>query len=443
MSDKTIDVRLKQRYDTEANWNSANPVLLEGEMAISSDKNGKYKVGNGTSTWKQLSYAKSDLQKSDITNALGYTPPTTDTTYATGTETISGITKLYQETGSNTDGTMTQNAISEALNGKATVSHTHNYAGSSTAGGSANSAVKLDSSAGTATQPVYFSGGKPVACTYTLAKSVPSDAVFTDTTYDNFVGISNADGESGLVPAPLIGEGDRFLYSGGGWVPITTGKIKDLSVSAHEINCLGGVTANVQGQLNGKAPSDHTHELASVTSNGFMSIEDKVKLDDITVMGGCSASAAGKSGLVPKPPIGYQSRYLRGDATWGGLASTSGDGLMSKSHVTQINNLESSVNQLNTNIAAKIEVGDFSVSAIRGELSYTNGWGNLLISVAKSGKKAIGVVGWSVSNSYFSPSAVGFDFSKQTASITLRHQYNEKASGSGVPVYFAILYINT
>ena len=94
MSDKTIDVRLKQRYDTEANWNSVNPVLLEGEMAISSDKNGKYKVGNGTSTWKQLSYAKSDLQKSDITNALGYTPPTTDTTYATGTETISGITKL-------------------------------------------------------------------------------------------------------------------------------------------------------------------------------------------------------------------------------------------------------------------------------------------------------------------------------------------------------------
>ena len=62
-------------------------------------------------------------------------------------------------------------------------SHTHNYAGSSSAGGSATSAVKLDSSAGSATQPVYFSGGKPVACTYTLGKSVPSNAVFTDTHY--------------------------------------------------------------------------------------------------------------------------------------------------------------------------------------------------------------------------------------------------------------------
>ena len=64
----------------------------------------------------------------------------------------------------------------------ATKSHTHNYAGSGSAGGSANSAIKLDTAtAGSATQPVYFSGGKPVACSYTLGKSVPADAKFTDT----------------------------------------------------------------------------------------------------------------------------------------------------------------------------------------------------------------------------------------------------------------------
>ena len=56
--------------------------------------------------------------------------------------------------------------------GAAASSHTHSYAGSSSAGGSATSAVKLDSSAGSATQPVYFSDGKPVACTYTLGKKV-------------------------------------------------------------------------------------------------------------------------------------------------------------------------------------------------------------------------------------------------------------------------------
>lgn len=45
------------------------------------------------------------------------------------------------------------------------------------------SANKLSSSAGSATQPIYFSKGVPVACTYTLGKSVPSDAKFTDTVY--------------------------------------------------------------------------------------------------------------------------------------------------------------------------------------------------------------------------------------------------------------------
>ena len=73
------------------------------------------------------------------------------------------------------------NQITTAVSTKADANHTHNYAGSSSAGGSATSAVKLDSSAGSATQPVYFSSGKPAACTYTLNKSVPSDAVFTDT----------------------------------------------------------------------------------------------------------------------------------------------------------------------------------------------------------------------------------------------------------------------
>ena len=57
-------------------------------------------------------------------------------------------------------------SIQTQLDGKAASGHTHKYAGSSSAGGSATSAVKLDTStAGDANTPVYFSGGKPVACT--------------------------------------------------------------------------------------------------------------------------------------------------------------------------------------------------------------------------------------------------------------------------------------
>lgn len=62
-------------------------------------------------------------------------------------------------------------------------SHTHNYAGSYKAGGPADSAQKLTVNAGSKTQPIYFEDGMPIICSYTLGKSVPSNAKFTDTTY--------------------------------------------------------------------------------------------------------------------------------------------------------------------------------------------------------------------------------------------------------------------
>ncbi len=62
----------------------------------------------------------------------------------------------------------TESEINTKLAGKSDTSHSHKYAGSSSAGGSATSAVKLDSSAGSAIQPVYFNDGKPVACEHKL-----------------------------------------------------------------------------------------------------------------------------------------------------------------------------------------------------------------------------------------------------------------------------------
>lgn len=48
-----------------------------------------------------------------------------------------------------------------------------------------SSIIGLLGSVGSATRPVYFQYGYPVQCDYTLNKSVPSDAKFTDTTYGN------------------------------------------------------------------------------------------------------------------------------------------------------------------------------------------------------------------------------------------------------------------
>ena len=50
--------------------------------------------------------------------------------------------------------------------------------------GTAAAAEKLTIDNGSATQPIYFKNGVPVATTYSLAKSVPANAKFTDTKYD-------------------------------------------------------------------------------------------------------------------------------------------------------------------------------------------------------------------------------------------------------------------
>ena len=73
--------------------------------------------------------------------------------------------------------------IEEELAKKSDVNHTHNYAGSDEPGGAATSANKLTKDAGTENKPVYFKNGVPVALPYTIDKSVPADAIFTDTTY--------------------------------------------------------------------------------------------------------------------------------------------------------------------------------------------------------------------------------------------------------------------
>lgn len=477
MGEKTLNIRIKNKYDTEANWTKNNPVLLAGETAYSSDKSGKYKIGDGTHKWSELSYAKADLVKSDVTTALGYTPPTNNTWrgvqnnltstatdqslsaaqgkilneltfqkkktidatvdwdtlkefgcykiqmaswgdaatkhspnaygnvyqfglllvfrgYDADTENrtvqiyipyntdvkVSSVVlirmlngtgwqawhpiargtgwsdiinkpttftpsshthddRYYTETEMNSKlagylpisgGTLTGNLNLKPASGEggeihldaSTANRTENgiildqqggnfrifgvpsadgttktgsgtplvinpYSKTITGGytltgalsGNASSATALTSSAGSATQPVYFSGGKPVACSYTLGKSVPADALFTDHTYGNMKGAtSSSAGSAGLVPAPNIGEQLKFLRADGAWV-IPTNTTYSVGTSSYlGITKLytetgsatdGTMTQNaITSALNGKSPTSHTHNYAGSSSSG-------------------------------------------------------------------------------------------------------------------------------------------------------------------------------
>lgn len=175
-------------------------------------------------------------------------------------------------------------------------SHTHNYAGSASAGGSAISAVKLDTAtAGSATQPVYFSGGKPVATTYTLEKSVPADAKFTDTVYSH-----------------PTNSGNKHIPAGG-----SSGQILRWSADG---TAVWGADNNT-------------------TYSAFK---------------GATSSAAGGSGLVPAPAAGTQAtKYLRADGTWQtppdtnttyGAASQSAAGLMSAADKKKLDGIATGAN---------------------------------------------------------------------------------------------------
>ena len=139
--------------------------------------------------------------------------------------------------------------------------HAHSYAGSASAGGSATSAVKLDTAtAGSATKPVYFSGGKPVACTYELKKTVPADAVFTDHTY-------------GAATASAFG-----LVKIGSNLTIASG-------------LLSLTKANVIAALGYAPPTTNTtYDNATQRAAGLMSAYDKKKLDE---MSGSDITASG------------------------------------------------------------------------------------------------------------------------------------------------------
>lgn len=114
-------------------------------------------AGGGTTTKTYHRYTASKLWK--------YIKSKADSTYAAKSHThvIADITNLQT-----------------TLDGKAAANHTHNYAGSDSAGGAANSANKLNTNAGSVTQPIYFANGIPVAITGAIANSITGNAASAD-----------------------------------------------------------------------------------------------------------------------------------------------------------------------------------------------------------------------------------------------------------------------
>lgn len=115
--------------------------------------------------------------------------------------------------------------------------------------GNAATATALTTSAGSATNPIYFSNGKPAACTYTLGKSVPSDAKFTDTTYSNAT--TSTDG--------LMSSSDKTKLDG-----IAAGATKTIVDSALSSTSINPVQNKIiYGAISSKADLDTSGKVLS------------------------------------------------------------------------------------------------------------------------------------------------------------------------------------
>ena len=207
-----------------------------------------------------LYYAKSEVDDkfSDVAapawdsisgKPTAFTPTahTHDDRYYTEAEVDAKLTGVAASGHNHDDRYYTESEMNTKLNGKANASHTHNYAGSSSAGGAANSANKLNKNAGSATQGVYFKDGVPVAMTYMLGKSVPADAKFTDT--NTWRGV-----QDNLTSTAT----DQSLSANQG--KVLKGLVDGKAASSHTHDDRYYTESEMNAKLNGKANASHTHD---------------------------------------------------------------------------------------------------------------------------------------------------------------------------------------
>lgn len=143
--------------------------------------------------------------------------------------------------------------------------------------------------------------------TYTIATSVPSNAVFTDTkvtSVDNHYKPANGTTLIGTAGSPVTAGGKVVTGitadSSGHIIDIITGTIP----AAPTLSGLGGV-----GTINASGTAPLT--LSASKSSTTVTISGSV-----AEMTAATSNTAGAAGIVPAPDAGEQAAFLRGDGTW-------------------------------------------------------------------------------------------------------------------------------
>lgn len=271
----------KQNFSVRIGSGMPSTSTPAGSLCVDENNGNTWVIGTEKNVQLQ------DGNKAPISHA------STATTYGVSTASNYGHTKASSTT-PKANGTA---AVGSETSSFARGDHVHPL--QTTISGNAGSASKLTTNtAGSATQPVYFNDGVPVATTYTLSASVPANAKFTDTVYS---------------------------------LPLATSSVR------------GGVKI-------GYTASGKNYPVQLSNEQMYVNVP-WTDTNTWTAFKGATASAAGTAGYIPAPSSGQTSLYFRSDGTWAtppnttyGVATTSANGLMSSTDKSKLDGIATNAN---------------------------------------------------------------------------------------------------
>lgn len=290
------------------------------------------------------------------------TQTTQDTSYEVGNETTAGISKLYTGTGENTDGAMTQNAVSTALSGKLDSDATavaaekdgngnviSEYINTVTQGATEVIFTKGD---GTANQKIT-TGNETVAGVTKLytGTGTNTDGAMTQSAVNDYVegvrtSINTAIGKINSFDVIVLGDSEALPDQGVAhtiyFLPDANSTETNNSYSEYlwledksYFEKIGSASLNMseiytKTEVDQKIATAHNESVTGVVVSGTTititkgdgtTSDQSVDVPEYNNFSGATDSAAGKAGLVPAPEAGATDKVLLGDGTWGTMSN--------------------------------------------------------------------------------------------------------------------------
>ena len=305
-------IQLQLRRDSAANWTSANPTLLEGEIGYETDT-GSMKVGDGATAWASLAYWTGSGSSGDMVLASVQT--------VTGAKTFNSGKLILAGSSS---GTTTLNAAATAGSGTVVLPTTGTLAtlaGSEALTNKTVNGLTITSSTGTLT----VTNGKTAA-------------------FSNSLTFTGTDGST-----LNVGTGGTL-----GTLAFQSGTFS----GSHSGTSSGTNTGDQTITLTGDVTGSGTGSFAATIANSAVTLAKMANMATASFIGRTTAStgvpevlsatqatailnafvgdsgSGGTKGLVPAPSSGDSSKFLKGDGTWATGGSGAGYGGTSTTSVS-------------------------------------------------------------------------------------------------------------